>query len=155
DWTRSIRYAEEALKVDPSQADALFVLGGAYLATKDYKSAVGAFEKAVAAQPNNPSALVRLGATYAEGGEIGKAENQLEAAVRIDPRGGGEAMSVLSRIYLKQGKPDKAIQRVTQQIAQYPNQPALYEVLGQVYLDQKNYSKAEEAYRKLLSLDSN
>jgi tetratricopeptide (TPR) repeat protein len=31
----------------------------------------------------------------------------------------------------------------------------LYEILGQVYFTQKNYAKAEESYRKSLSLDGN
>jgi tetratricopeptide (TPR) repeat protein len=54
-----------------------------------------------------------------------------------------------------QNKPEKAIQLLSQQIAQNPKQPGLFELLGQIYLKQKNYSKAEETYRKALAIDKN
>jgi tetratricopeptide (TPR) repeat protein len=36
-----------------------------------------------------------------------------------------------------------------------PNSATLYELLGQVYMSQKNYPKSEEAYRKAISLSPN
>src|SRR5262249_13178981 len=56
---------------------------------------------------------------------------------------------------LQQHKPEQAIQRLNQRISKYPSIPAFYEILGLVYVNQKNYGKAEESYRKALSLDSN
>jgi Tfp pilus assembly protein PilF len=50
---------------------------------------------------------------------------------------------------------DAAFLKINQQIAQNPNQPRLYVSLGQLYYSRRDYVRAEQAYRKALSLDSN
>ena len=62
---------------------------------------------------------------------------------------------MLANVLVLQKRPEAAIQRIDQQINRFPSQAALYELLGQWYQNQKNYAKAEEAYRKAMSLDKN
>jgi tetratricopeptide (TPR) repeat protein len=54
---------------------------------------------------------------------------------------------------LSQKQLDKAVQVIAQQIKQFPNWSEPHGILGQIYFAQKNYAKAEESFRKVLSLD--
>jgi tetratricopeptide (TPR) repeat protein len=58
-------------------------------------------------------------------------------------------------MYTEHNQAEKAVQRINRQIAATPLSAGLYELLGQAYRSQKNYPKAEEAYRKAISIDKN
>src|SRR5262249_12455455 len=101
----------------------------------------------------NALSLERLGSAYAAAGELGKAEVQLEAALKIDPSK-TSTLAMLSNVELRRGGPDKAIQQVRQYLENSPSAGA-YEILGQLYAAQKNFTAAEESFRKSITMDRN
>src|ERR1051326_4033527 len=80
DMNNAIHFAEETLRNNPNQPDALLVLGNAHLAKNENKATVEAFQKLVALTPQNPVSLERLGMAYGQAGDLARAEAQLEAA---------------------------------------------------------------------------
>lgn len=155
DADQAIRYADSALKINPALADAILVRGNALLAKGTLPEAAIVFQKLVQAVPGNPAALERLGSVYAAQGDLGRAETQFQESLKAKPDG-VDALIGLVRIYLRQRKTDQALQRVQQQIARTSSDSGgaqLYEILGEVYTTQKNWAKAEEAYRKAISID--
>ncbi len=155
DAAAAVHYAENAARANSRMPDALLVLGNAYLARKDSQNAIATFEKLVAMLPDNPLALERLGFAYGRRRPISQRPSLSWTLQSVIDLKSGLALTTLTRLYLQQHQADKAIQKINQQVAQYPNNPVLYEILGQAYYDQKNYAKAEESYRKSLALDSN
>jgi Tfp pilus assembly protein PilF len=87
-------------------------------------------------------------------GQIGKAEAAFESALRIRPDN-LEPLAGLANLYIGSKQPEKALQRVSRQLAVTPLSGRLHELLGQVYLTQKNYPKAEESFRKAITIDKN
>jgi tetratricopeptide (TPR) repeat protein len=129
------------------------VLGNASLLKRDFKNAIAIFTKMAAQMPMSAVAHERLGTAYAATGDIVKASSELESAFRLDPNN-DEYLAALAKLDVQRGASDKAIQRVNQQIANNSGKPTLYDILGQVYLQQKNFNKAEGAFRKSISVDS-
>src|SRR5262249_11129361 len=104
--------------------------------------------------PRNSVAHDKLGTAYAGQGNLAKAESEFEEALKIDPLS-KDSLAMLANVFVVEKKPDAAIQRIDQQIKRFPDQAILYELLGQFYQNQKEYAKAEESYRKAISLDKN
>lgn len=105
---------------------------------------------------------------YPDKGEyyIGWAENLLQAdkydeALKvydiIDRRFGANKEIGLQkqRIYLKMGKPEKAIAEVNKLIEANPRDSQLYGILAELYQSQNQSDKAMEAYEKLKAIDPN
>jgi tetratricopeptide (TPR) repeat protein len=64
-----------------------------------------------------------------------------------------DALSQLVSIAFAENMPDRALERVQQQIQLAPNSAQLYEVLGGVHLARKEAEQAEAAYSKAIELE--
>ncbi len=59
----------------------------------------------------------------------------------------------LSIVYLKQGKIDKALEKIEQSISIKPNDPVSHKILGNIYYKQKLFVKAYDEYKISIALD--
>ena len=154
DADSAIRYAREVLAISPTVDAARLILGKAYLQKRLIGSAITEFERYVERNPADPRGLLDLGAACLAQGDYAAAEAHFDAACKADPMG-FDALAGLVDLYIIQETPAKALQRLNQEIARRPDQPRLYEMLGRVHASRKDYSKAEAAFRKVLTLDKN
>jgi serine/threonine-protein kinase len=76
---------EEAIRIDPRQADSWADLGDLQASERDFAKAAGSYRKWVELEPKSAAARLRLGAALAAGREEEEAVAQLVEAARLDP----------------------------------------------------------------------
>ena len=142
------RHAERALELDPQSAEALELLGTIHLHRNDLQAAVSAFLEALALTPENPSLHSTLGSVLLKLGNSGEARGYLEKAVALDPAL-TEARNNLAAALAGLGDDDGALHEFA---AANPPVAALNK-LGLVYLADRKWEKAENAFKQALVQD--
>jgi Flp pilus assembly protein TadD len=139
------RHAERALELDPQSAEALELLGTIHLHRNDLQAAVSAFLEALALTPENPSLHSTLGSVLLKLGNSGEARGYLEKAVALDPAL-TEARNNLAAALARLGDDDGALHEFAA-----TNPPAAaFNKLGLVYLADRKWEKAENAFKQAL-----
>jgi tetratricopeptide (TPR) repeat protein len=136
-----------------ASVDASYILGVAYIQTKDYGSARRAFAKMFQVPPDSAAAylfaarlLLRLDfATVAE--EYGKKAIELDAKLPL-------AHQVLGELYLYENKLPEATVQFEQEIAINPGNPAAYYKLADAYSRAQKFDEAEKLLQRSIWLDS-
>jgi len=136
-----------------ASVDASYILGVAYIQTKDYASARRAFAKMFQVPPDSAAAylfaarlLLRLDfATVAE--EYGKKAIELDAKLPL-------AHQVLGELYLYENKLSEATAQFEQEIAINPGNPAAYYKLADAYSRAQKFDEAEKLLQRSIWLDS-
>jgi pentatricopeptide repeat protein len=117
---------EQAVKLDPENANAWNGLGWSRFNSGDSAPAVEAFEKAVELEPSHPAALNGLGQIYLSWGEFANAEKYLAKAAKNAPA----AEFGLARLYLLTGKYDRAQTSIRKALRQQPGDATLKAMLA-------------------------
>jgi tetratricopeptide (TPR) repeat protein len=136
-----------------ASVDASYILGVAYIQTKDYASARRAFAKMFQVAPDSAAAylftarlLLRLDfAPVAE--EYGKKAIELDAKLPL-------AHQVLGELYLYENKLAEATAQFEQEIAINPGNPAAYYKLADVYSRGQKFDEAEKLLQRSIWLDA-
>src|ERR1700730_11185311 len=136
-----------------ASVDASYILGVAYIQTKDYASARKAFAKMFQVAPDSAAAylftarlLLRLDfAPVAE--EYGKKAIELDAKLPL-------AHQVLGELYLYENKLAEATAQFEQEIAINPGNPAAYYKLADAYSRAQKFDEAEKLLQRSIWLDS-
>lgn len=148
DFGLAHQHAEQAVMLEPGSAEALEVLGRVQLHRNQLDQALSAFLSALQLKPQNPSVLNNAGYVFLKRGDLLQARLYLEQAVAID---GSlvEAHNNLGIALARLGDRDRALQEFLA-----VNDPsAAFNNLGVVYLGQKRWSEARDAFRRALALD--
>ena len=136
-----------------ASVDASYILGVAYIQTKDYASARRAFAKMFQVPPDSAAAylftarlLLRLDfAPVAE--EYGKKAIELDAKLPL-------AHQVLGELYLYENKLPEATAQFEQEIAINPGNPGAYYKLADAYSRAQKFDEAEKLLQRSIWLDS-
>jgi tetratricopeptide (TPR) repeat protein len=136
-----------------ASVDASYILGVAYIQTKDYASARKAFAKMFQVPADSAAAylftsrlLLRLDfAAVAE--EYGKKAIQLDAKLPL-------AHQVLGELYLYENKFPEATAQFEQEIAINPGNAAAYYKLADAYSRAQKFDEAEKLLQRSIWLDS-
>src|SRR6202795_809346 len=136
-----------------ASVDASYILGVAYIQTKDYASARRAFAKMFQVPADSAAAylftarlLLRLDfAPVAE--EYGKKAIELDAKLPL-------AHQVLGELYLYGNKLPEATAQFEQEIAINPGNPAAYYKLADAYSRAQKFDEAEKLLQRSIWLDS-
>jgi tetratricopeptide (TPR) repeat protein len=122
----------------------------------DHQKAIAALERAKSTNYNLNEVYQYLTEEYNQLKDTVNAEKTLEEGLKKFPE---EKFFLLSLIntYIYSDRNDKAITYLNTAIAQEPNNPQLYDVLGRVYESEsiKDYDKAAESFNKALAIDPN
>jgi tetratricopeptide (TPR) repeat protein len=137
-----------------ASVDASYILGVAYIQTKDYASARRAFAKMFQVPPDSAAAylftarlLLRLDfAPIAE--EYGKKAVELDAKLPL-------AHQVLGELYLYENKLPEATAQFEQELAINPGNPAAYYKLADAYSRAQKFDEAEKLLQRSIWLDPN
>ena len=144
------RHAERALELDPQSAEALELLGTIHLHRNDPQAAGSAFLAALALAPEDPSLPSAIGMAYLELGNWTKAHDYLEKALALDPAL-IETRNNLAYALARLGDYDGALYEFAA-----ANPPTVaFNKLGVVYLAERKWAKAQNAFKQALVQDPN
>jgi len=136
-----------------ANVDASYILGVAYIQTKNYTSARAAFAKMFQVPPDSAAAylftarlLLRL-----DFGPI--AEEYGKKAVELDPKL-PLAHQLLGELYLYQSKIPEASAQFEQELAVNPGNPAAYYKLADAYARAQKFDEAEKLLQRSIWLDA-
>jgi tetratricopeptide (TPR) repeat protein len=150
----AIPYLEKVQSWYPSaNVDASYILGVAYIQTKNYAKARGAFAKMFQVPPNSAAAYLFTGRLLLrlDFGPI--AEEYGKKAVELDPKL-PLAHQLLGELYLYQSKIPEASAQFEQELAINPGNPAAYYKLADAYSRLQKYDEAEELLQRSIWLDA-
>src|SRR6202166_3329554 len=136
-----------------ASVDASYILGVAYIQTKNYPSARAAFAKMFQVSPDSAAAylftarlLLRLDfGPIAE--EYGKKAVELDAKLPL-------AHQLLGYLYLYQSKIPEAITQLEQELAINPGNPGAYYKLADAYSRTQKFDEAEKLLQRSIWLDA-
>jgi tetratricopeptide (TPR) repeat protein len=154
--------AQEALKIDPDDADAHRLLARIYVRTlgdmtagevqqENLAKAVEQFQAILKTEPNDTYTLLWLARLYRFQNQHGEAEKALRQILAHEPEN-GPALEQLSQLLIDQGRSQEAIELLTRAAGDSAS-PDIYDLLGDAYSQEKDYPKAEAAYRQAVNDD--
>lgn len=137
----------ETLRLDARSVMAHFDLGQLYLGEKRYEPGRQSFEKAFELDPKLAQAELGL-ALAAEGLKMPEeAAKHFEQYLTAQPDD-AETRFHLARIYLEEGKNDRALENLEKVEQAKPGLPGLAAARGDVYALLKKFPESEKAYRR-------
>lgn len=151
-WYLAIKEGEEAVRFNPRNVAALRSLGDAHLLAGDTKRAQELVRGMAEALPHDPLVHQRLGVIARMQHRPAEALAHFEQAIAEDPQL-IEALDQIGAILLSQGKAQQARERVGRQIAMFPSDPRLHNLLGQLWVLSHNFPEAEAVFKKAMSLN--
>jgi Tfp pilus assembly protein PilF len=148
DYGLAHQHAQRAVLLEPGSAEAFEVLGRIQLHRNDLDQALSAFLSAVKVKPQNASLLANAGYVFLKRGDLLQARLYFEQALAVD---GSlvEARNNLGIALARMGERSRALQEFMA-----VNDPAAaFNNLGVVYLGQKQWRDARDAFLRALALD--
>ncbi|HET7101308.1 MAG TPA: tetratricopeptide repeat protein, partial [Terriglobia bacterium] len=133
-----------ALKLNPTSPITLTNLGLVYAKRKEYQKAEHYFREAMLHKPDYTDPHLNLGSLMMDLGRLDEAEWQLRAAVALSPLV-SSCHNKLGKLYLKEGRFAEAARQFSQSAGVAPNFEG-YDGLGDAYLGQRDFRRAEQAY---------
>lgn len=150
---------EEALKVTgrladrfPASADAVALMGTVNDQQGMRAAAAGCWQRCLELDSGRADVYDGLGSIAMEKGEYERAEPLLRKALQINPRITG-IHHRLARALISQGRTEEAIATLQQGLKLFPQVAESYFLLGQAYLQSKEYGKAKTNYELAVELE--
>ncbi len=151
-FDQASKVAEKLAAAQPDNPVALNALGAARLNAGQSAKAVEALRKAVKLAPDKPGYRVNLARAQIVGKDLAGAESNLAAVVEKDPRQ-VQAASLLAFVKLQKHDLPGAIALARKLQGQDATRAAGFALEGDLYMADKTYAKAAEAYRKGLQVE--
>jgi tetratricopeptide (TPR) repeat protein len=123
---------KEAIRLQPSFAEAHYHLGQAYYESGEFFPAAAALEEAIRLNPGFFDALVALGKTYQHSGLYTKSVEVLRKATLLRPDA-IDTKGALGAAFLLAGQPEEAAQVLQEVVRLSPRSAFAYTNLGQAY----------------------
>jgi protein O-GlcNAc transferase len=149
-----MRLVETLMRQFPDSVDAILLTGNVHAGHGD---TVGAFEfwkKALEREPRRADVYHSMGRFAMAKGQYQEAINHWRKALEIDPQISG-VHNGIARALMGLGKQAEAIEELKKDIQVSPDSSFSYFLLGQGYLQEKEYEKAKDNYAKAIALQPN
>lgn len=148
----AIESAQLALRDNSRNVRAAIILGDAYLRKGETAKAKQVFEAIIKALPQEPSSHYRLGIIARMNRNDAEALAHFEEALSTSPHA-IEPLVMIAASKTAQGKSAEARDRVMQQLTLSPNNPFMYNLLGEQWALAKEPAKAEAAFKKAMEIN--
>jgi tetratricopeptide (TPR) repeat protein len=148
-YQQAVDVLQKAGPANNPTGDYYLLLGSAQALLKDLPGAVNAFQAAVRAAPENPETYYRLSLVFLEGFRDQDAAEVLNTGLELIPNSPlllyaeGIAQEVTGRYR-------EAIENMQKSLAAKSDQPAVWSVLGDLYVEVGQYLRAGEAYQNAI-----
>ena len=148
----ALTHMQQAVKLDGSNVWYLQRLASIYEARHDNKNHIATWETLVRNNPNVLEYYYNLSDAYLNDGNV---NSSIEVLNRVEKRYGVTELVSLQKqkLWDAVGKPDKARKEIEALSDAMPNEPRYTAILAQSYMDEKNYDRALEYYKRLYAID--
>lgn len=146
--------AEHGLRIDPSNAGILGLLGLIMVSLRQYEKAIQIANQAVENGPNNNYALGCAGAVKMYCNDLQAAENLIRQAMRMAPLYKAGNPEILAAILLFQRRYEEAIAAARECLTLDPDYFFAHCTLAIIYSEMGQQDKAREAGRNVLRVGS-
>jgi tetratricopeptide (TPR) repeat protein len=158
----AVQEATEALKANPDNLSAHRLLARIYVRTlgdmspgelqkENLEKAAEQFHAILKLDPKDTSSALWLARLYRFENRHPEAEKILRGILDRDADN-GPALEQLSQLLIDEGRSQDAVELLSKS-AGSSSSPEIYDLLGDAYSQGKDYSKAEDAYRKAVDAD--
>lgn len=136
------------------EATARMQMGMTHLEQRNLPQAMREITMAAELDPENPEIDLALGLAYQARGDLRKSEEHFRAAIRKKP-GYPEAHNNLGIVLSRQGRGEEAIREFETAASDvlYPTPEGAYYNMGEEFRRQGNPKKAEEMYRRAITMN--
>jgi tetratricopeptide (TPR) repeat protein len=173
----ALEYGIKAVELKKDYRDAYDLVGNVCFKIGDFENSVKFYKEAVRLDTKDPLSYYNLGCAYNELDDMENAERNWLEAIRLEnasPAGGDTsgaktdeikiavlvkvepistpACQSLAFLYSKQGKKENALAYFKKAIEFNPTTPIPYFEIGKLYFEQNEMGKAQEYFKKYLSL---
>jgi serine/threonine protein kinase/tetratricopeptide (TPR) repeat protein len=145
------REFQQALRLEPRNADAYRELATAYDSMGKPDKAEATYKRAIELRPDNWSSVKQIGVFYAGKGRYPEAERYLRQVVRLTPDS-AKAYSNLGGLYLKMGRRAEAEAQLEKSVSIEPTAFGCSN-LGVLYYLQGRYADAAVQYQKATEMN--
>lgn len=150
----AIPYLEKVQSWYPSaNVDASYILGVAYMQTKQWPNARAAFAKMFQVPPDSAAAYLFTARLLLRFDFAPIAEEYGKKSVELDPKL-PLAHQMLGELYLYQSKVPEAVAQLEQELAINPGNPVAYYKLADAYSRIQKFDEAEKLLQRSVWLDS-
>ena len=151
DYDAALDQIDRILTVSKSNILALQLKVSVLTAKQDNEAALKLLVQIKELYPENVENYKQLGDLYSRLGKYPLAINAYEQALK---KSGKQLpyMASITKVYLDQNKPDKAIDRINRQFSASSDLAVLHELLAEVYLYAKQYEKAKASLDAAIKL---
>ena len=162
-YNTAMQTLQNAVNANPKDANAIYWLGQAFIATEDVNGAKAIYQKALNEGVNDPMIWVGMGHVETLNGKRNEARQHFEAAITASldrkKRANPNVLSAIGRANADGGSnigdPQYAIDKLKQAAEQNPKDPDIYVNIGINYqkLGGDRGGDAVQAYNKALEID--
>jgi tetratricopeptide (TPR) repeat protein len=149
----ALKYFQEAVELDPGNAEAHNNLGQVYARKNMLDDAQTHLLKALELKPNYVEALSNLSYVYLQRRVFSASEKYARTALRFDPSY-APARYNLGLTYLESGKYQDALTAIKVALQAMPPSAEVSQRLGDTYRALRNYEEALAYYRQAASIDA-
>ena len=146
----AMKHLEQAVDLNPNYASALNNLGRLYALRQDWTNAIPLLERARAADPKDLDAAFNLGNARLRKGDAAGAVAAFEAAHALNPDH-LLALNMLAQALAYAGKPDRALEYLTNGLERHPESPELLFNIGQLYLRNGRPAEAASLFKQVIA----
>ena len=150
-YSDALKVYQKALQIDSKLAMAYKKLGDAQRLSEKNKEAIFAYKNAINNGYTTPETRYWLGTLMLDTKQIEEAIAELEKVAKETPK--AEVYISIGSGYEKLKRGVSAIDAYQKAIDTDPNSALAYYKLANVYLNQREYPKAKEAFEKAIALD--
>jgi superkiller protein 3 len=159
----AIEYYQQAIDIDPNNAEAYYNMGFVYSRTDDYKKADPYYKKAIQyykkvleLDPNDVKVYNNMGLAYRWLSDEKKAIQCFQKVIALDPTLANAAYVNMGNAYRSLKNFNEAIRCYQKALELDPNYAEAYYWMGGVYHGLKdNYHEAIRYYQKAVAIDQN
>jgi tetratricopeptide (TPR) repeat protein len=149
---QAIGSAEQALREQPLNGSARALLASALLADGQLSRAEAEADLIVKGAPSRPEGHILVGEVLYRRNQPAAARQAFEKALQLDPSS-TRASSGLALIEVGSKQAPQTVARLDAQLAKNPKDPRLTLLTGRAYATTGNMAKAEELFRRAITLD--
>ena len=153
DTGKALGDAQEALKNNPDDLNALNLLGTTQLASNEPKAALETFKRLATKAPESPDAQLRLALAQFSAKDMAAGRASLDKALKLNP-GFIQAMDAYIRVEMSEKKLDAALAWAKKMQAAQNSLPVGFDREGDIQIAKENFAAAAKAYEQAMKRDN-